>query len=93
MGRSTSNLEIIFIKDKRQLIRLFRLGGATVARSTPDRKAACSNHVRVIYRLPFCPSALLFDKVEFYRDQNLKLYGVSKHAPWDLQQSFLKHSS
>ena len=22
-------------------------GGATVARSTPDRKAACSNHVRV----------------------------------------------
>jgi hypothetical protein len=22
-------------------------GGATVARSTPDRKAACSNHVRL----------------------------------------------
>lgn len=34
--------------------RLYGPGGATVARSTPDRKAACSNHVRVIFI--FCVS-------------------------------------
>ena len=28
-------------------------GGATVARSTPDRKAACSNHVRLNIALYF----------------------------------------
>jgi hypothetical protein len=32
------------------------LSGATVARLTPDQKAACSNHVRFIY---FCLFGLL----------------------------------
>ena len=35
------------------------LGGATVARLTPDQKVACSNHVRVRSYMHFFPSPLL----------------------------------
>ena len=38
-----------------------RLRGATVARLTPDQKAACSNHVGVNHVLAY------FDKVKYTR--------------------------
>ena len=52
------------------------LGGATVARLTPDQKVACSNHVRVIH---------LFIYMYFHVFQFL-IYVFSTHPP---QSSFL----
>ena len=66
------------------------LGGATVARLTPDQKVACSNHVRVIQF--FCVCSLLYEDVHadadfFWTKQNS---ARSEDRTHDLQIA-LKH--